>query len=238
MAFADVIFLTDEHRRQLLASRHFGKVEIIGNVPSPMTTSAIKRPRKSQFRVCYAGGIHEHRGLKVIARAVEPLEDVETVFAGWVPRKVDLDFIQSQRHLKYLGKLSYERSLELMASSDIILAFYDVALPINAMASSNKVFEAMSLKKPVITNRETTMADLVQKERCGILVPYGDVNALREAILKLQKNKKLRQRLGKQGWDAFVSKYNWPVMESRLLRKYEDLVGKNSSEKWSTYSPA
>ena len=82
----------------------------------------------------------------------------------------------------------------------------------------------MSVGRPVITNIETTMAPLVKAEQCGCLVPYGDVRALRDVIVALRDNPTLCAELGKNGYRAYNTKYNWGIMEQRLTRLYADLL--------------
>lgn len=218
----DMIVIADESRREFVRDVPEPRVTIIRNVPFG-TRFSVNGKRSRVLRLCYAGVIHEHRGLKLIAEATRSLEGVETVFAGWIPRAEDREFLKMQAHLRFTGKLRYEESLKLISSSDVVLALYDAAVPINAHASSNKVFEAMSLKKPVITNWETTMAPLVLKIGCGVLVPYGDVRALRDAIVRLQ-NRALREKLGQRGYRAFTREYNWSLMEQKLKTMYSSLI--------------
>lgn len=222
MRCVDFVIVADDHRRSLLGNIASGSVGVIMNVPPEnhfVTTSAEGRP----VRVCYAGVIHEHRGLRLIAEATKGLDGIEVQFAGWIPRTVDSDFIRSQAHIQYRGKLSYSESLELLSQSDIIMALYDPDLPINAMASSNKIYEAMSVKRPVITNMETTMARIIREEKCGCLISYGDVEGLRATIIRLRDNLEMRQRLGESGYKAFQEKYNWTIMEERLKNIYAHL---------------
>ncbi|MBI1807853.1 MAG: glycosyltransferase family 4 protein [Ignavibacteria bacterium] len=223
MRFADVVIVTDEYRKSLLSDRSQDAIQVIMNVPPTLKIDLGSRDT-SCFRVCYAGVIHEHRGLHIIAEAVRGLDGIETVFAGWIPRQIDYDYLTSRDDLRYVGKLPYEESLKLMAESDIILALYDPSLPINAIASSNKIFEAMSVSRPVITNIETTMARIVSEEQCGSLIAYGSPALLREEIVRLHDHPLLREQLGRNGYSAFCEKYNWNIMEKRLKSIYSRLL--------------
>lgn len=171
---ASAVTITDEHRRKRIGDISFRRVEVIMNVPAAVTLKLASRDHR-QFRICYAGNIHEHRGLPVIAKAQRDIKGVEVFFAGWITRPEDKAFLRQQPMITFLGKLSYEDSLSLIAGGDSSLALYDPSLPINVLGSSNKIFEAMSMRKPIITNRETTMAPIVEREECDLLVPYGDV---------------------------------------------------------------
>ncbi len=223
MRFADAIIVTDEFRKRFVPPALLGKTAVIMNVP-PLRLFPETTVLHGTVRLCMVGAIHAHRGLAFIAEATREIQDIEVIFAGWIPRHVDEDFLLAQPHLKYLGKLDYLHALETVRTSDIVLAMYDPALPINAAASSNKVFEAMAASRPVITNRETSMAAIVEEVGCGILVRYGDVEALRRSIVDLRDSPGIRARLGERGRMAFESRYNWEAMETRLTSLYDGML--------------
>jgi glycosyltransferase involved in cell wall biosynthesis len=137
---------------------------------------------------------------------------------------MDREFLEAQQHLRFLGKLDYADSLALIRGSHAVLALYDPRWPINRMASSNKVFEAMAAGRPVITNEETTMARIVRDEHCGCLVPYGDLAALRRSIESLRDTPAHRETLGMNGYQAFRERYHWGIMETRLKDLYGMLL--------------
>jgi len=224
MEWSDAVIMTDERRKASIGTPIGTPVEIVMNVPPDVPPPTGSR-RGDVLRLCYAGSIHEFRGLRSIAEAVRDAEGIETTFAGWIPRAQDERFLRSQSHLVYLGKISFERSLQLVVDSDVVLALYDPAIPINMLASSNKVYEAMAAARPVITNNETAMADIVREHDCGLLVPYGSVQQLREAVLLLRDQPQLRARLGANGLRVFQERYRWSIMEQRLLALYASLPG-------------
>ena len=81
----------------------------------------------------------------------------------------------------------------------------------------------MMCRKPIIVNDDTSMANIVREEKCGLIVPYGDVKTIKEAIIKLQNNPSLREELGENGRKAYDRKYSWTIMEKRLVLTYETL---------------
>lgn len=223
MRRADLILVTDDHRRNHIGKPGGVPVGVIMNVP-PLHEASDERPaRTGTVRICYAGVIHEHRGLRLIASAIDGLEGIETIFAGWIPRKIDEDFLQRQAKISYIGKLAYADALKFVGECDIVLALYDPSVPINRMASSNKVFEAMSVGIPVISNRETTMAEIIETVSCGIAVPYGDQPALSAAIAHLRDHPDLRHSMGANGRRSHRERFNWAIMEKRLLDLYAAL---------------
>lgn len=58
---------------------------------------------------------------------------------------------------------------------------------------SNKILEAMMCGLPVITN---IAQEFIHNTSCGIVVEYGNVNQIKQAIVSLKENPQLRKSLG------------------------------------------
>jgi len=67
------------------------------------------------------------------------------------------------------------------------------------------------------------MADLVRSEEIGIVVPYGDLAALRNALERLMLSPGLMDQAGRRGRALFESRYRWDIMQRRLLDAYAEL---------------
>jgi glycosyltransferase involved in cell wall biosynthesis len=85
----------------------------------------------------------------------------------------------------------------------------------------NKLFEAMMCGIPIITNVAT---EIVNETQCGIIVDYNNIDHIRETIVNLRDNPDLRKKLGENGRNAFLQKYNWNAMEQRLFKIYQELL--------------
>ena len=129
--------------------------------------------------------------------------------------------IPSFSNVKYVGVLPYKRALELQASADAIPVLVDPNLPMSRTVMPNRLFEAMMLGVPVITN---VLTDAVGNIGCGVVVRYGDVNEIKDAILYLKTNPRTKMEMGYRGRAAFQHKYNWDKLEEKLLRVYEKVL--------------
>lgn len=112
--------------------------------------------------------------------------------------------------------------MDLETSCDVMIALCDVCLqPIYNLGMANKILEAMMCGLPVITN---IAQEFIHNTSCGIVVEYGNVNQIKQAIVSLKENPQLRKSLGENGRKAFLQKYNWTNMEEKLYTIYEDLL--------------
>ena len=83
----------------------------------------------------------------------------------------------------------------------------------------------MMCTKPIIVSDGSSMAEIVRKEQCGLIIPYNDSKSLQNAILLLKENLQLRENLGANGRSAYERSYGWHIMEGRLIASYEALSG-------------
>lgn len=87
------------------------------------------------------------------------------------------------------------------ASQATVLAAWDRALlgvapSVGAETFGNVVTEAMSRGRAVVGSRLGGIVDIIEDERCGLLVPPGDAEALAAAMQRLLDDPDLRARLG------------------------------------------
>jgi glycosyltransferase involved in cell wall biosynthesis len=219
--FVDHLFLVDESRYEQVKGSKIKKLSYIYNTPEDCYNKNLK-PNNNKKILFYAGVLHEARGLNHVIKALTRIDDVKLVFAGSGPLKSKIEEISRiNNKFNYLGVISYEEVIKNTAKSDIIFAFYDPKIGNNKYASPNKLFEAMMLAKPIIVNDGSSMSKIVEKYNCGIIVPYGDVNAMIKAIIELKNNPQLCDKLGKNGRKAYENEYSWDIMKNRLINDYK-----------------
>jgi len=61
-------------------------------------------------------------------------------------------------------------------------------------------------------------------EETGLLVPPGDVAALREALTRLLDDAGLRRRFGEAGRQRIAEHFTWQRFADETLRAYEDAL--------------
>lgn len=226
--FTDVLFLVDESRYEEVKGAQINKLVYIYN--SPPDYFDVKQRKESrnagtEITIFYAGIISKLRGLQYMIKAVQDLDDVRLIMSGSVCDKelIEKSILQYGK-IQYLGWLpSYGDVLKKTLEADVLFRFSDPKIPKTKYESPNKLFEAMMFGKPIIVSDDSSMADIVRKKNCGLVVPYGDVGAIKEAVIKLKNDSSLYRKLGASGRKAYEDKYNWAIMERRLLDVYNDI---------------
>ena len=222
--FADALCMVDKTRYEQVRGAKIKRIEYIYNSPEDCFKPGAELAPASEINIFYAGYLDESRGLEEVINAVSKLADVKLTFAGTGPvRDVIEHNLAKLPNLQFMGQISYEEVIKRELAADILFAFYDPKIPSNKYASPNKLFEAMMCAKPIIMNEGVTACEIVTEEKCGLIVPYGDVAAIKEAVLSLKNNPELRRTLGENGRKAYENRYSWDIMRKRLIDIYDEI---------------
>jgi glycosyltransferase involved in cell wall biosynthesis len=228
VALSDALIVCSKERLSLYDGVSLKRYEIIGNfadlgsVPFDRLRSRYLDQDRKTFRLVYSGIIRPNRGIVETAQAIRDLDDVEFVVAGRIADRRVFDAIMQFPQVKYHGQLEFDKSLSLEGSADVLPVFYESGGHHRfSGVAPNKLYEAMMLGIPIITN----LAHVLQDARCGIFAKYADVAAIRRAVLYLKEHPDMRRKMGEYGRHAFEKTYNWQFMENRLLALYGCLMG-------------
>jgi len=228
IGFADVLFLVDESRFEEVDGAHIKQLYYVYNSPidcvAKLQAAGIaSRVSAGEMVIFYAGAMHRSRGLNYMFDAVSGVEGVRLKVAGPITdnERVLEDLNHVGRKAQYLGFLpSYDDVIRETLKADLLFRFEDPEMPKTKYASPAKLFEAMMCGKPIIVSDESAMANIVRKERCGLVVPYGDVPALTDALKTCRSDPSLRAEFGNNGRQAYEERYSWAIMEERVLSGY------------------
>lgn len=216
---ADLVILPDLASRARLSTEPRRLIEVM-NVPEEQN---VTRSPHDRFTVFYGGNIAKDRGLPGLVRACEATGAV-LIVAGRGPDEAELlPLIESSPNAVFLGHVSHDEIVRQTASADVIPALYDPSVPINRLASPNKLYEAMMCGVPTLVADGTRMADIVRSERVGVVVPYGDNGAIRRALETLMLSPDGCAELGSRGRRLYEERFRWGIMRERLTAAYRDL---------------
>ena len=227
MRFADAVVIVDESRIKELDGIPNDNIVVIYNSPPDFLRKfKISNLQKSDiFTIFYAGLLNEGRAIDKVIASIKDMENVKLVIAGYgiQVKKTKKRAAEDPKKVQFIGKISYTDVLERSFSADLLFSLYDPMLPLHKFASSNKLFEAMMCGKAILVNGGTSMADIVRKYNCGIVVNSQDISEIQNVIIKLKNDTQLCKQLGENGRKAYEEKYNWRIMEKRLINVYKKI---------------
>jgi glycosyltransferase involved in cell wall biosynthesis len=234
MQFADAIIIVDPSRLGQIRRDDTSGVEVIYNTPRDDAVFRVRNDSGKDaghpgLKIFYAGVLTPDRDFETIIQAAREIGGIEVEFAGFGYYADHVRELSAREScVSYLGTIPHNEVIDKTLQADLLFAFYNPAVPNNRYASPNKIFEAMMCAKPILVSEGTAMAGIVRQENCGIVVPYGDLEATKNALLALRNTPGLLKNLGDNGRKAYESRYNWKIMEGRLLDLYKKLVPDDS----------
>ena len=161
------------------------------------------------FTVYAMGYLMKIRGVELLLNASIKLPNVNFLMAGVVHQDDLMKRIETTKNVDYRGFLKPEDALKLCFESDVIFTFYDPVSEINRKAASNKWFDAMMAKKPILVNEELERSSWVLEHDMGYTCPYGDVKALTDIIEHIRIHPEEASEKGKNGRTLFEQGYSW-----------------------------
>jgi glycosyltransferase involved in cell wall biosynthesis len=91
--------------------------------------------------------------------------------------------------------------------------------------------EAMAYGRPVVATVVGGLLDAVEDEVTGLLVPPGDVKALRAAIERLLGDAELRRRLGGVARARAKERFSWAAATEATIEAYRDALQSHSDSR-------
>lgn len=162
-----------------------------------------------------------HRYLiEAIPLVLKEFPDTKFVLVGRGPLKEVLE-----KQVQNAGISNNVVFLGLRDDIPELTAMFDlVVLPSLSEGLPSVLLEAMALKKAVVATPVAGIPEVVLDGITGILVPPRDSSALARAIIKLLKDKELREKMGQQGYERVKNYFNYPRMIKELDAMYNQLI--------------
>jgi glycosyltransferase involved in cell wall biosynthesis len=179
---------------------------------------------RESVRLLYAGTWLDQRGIFYIRdalRNVAPqIPGLTMTFAGCgVPTEEIQRFFGSELADRIMVRpvVAAERMQELYAEHDIFL------FPSLVEGLPLVLLEAMATGMPVITTDTCGMADVVEHEFNGLLIPPANAAAIEEGILRLASSVELRKKLGEASRET-MKRYTWERAARQLEALYRHVL--------------
>ncbi|WP_082118880.1 glycoside hydrolase family 99-like domain-containing protein [Pseudomonas veronii] len=128
---------------------------------------------------------------------------------------------QLPENIKFLGYR--ESPKQAMAEINVLLN-----LSLFAESFGRTVAEAMSAKRPVIAYEWGALSELVQHDKNGYLVPFGDVKSVSDHVRKFVSDRSLISKLGNGGFKYITGHFSHDVLYNKLSSAFSSI--KKSAE--------
>jgi glycosyltransferase involved in cell wall biosynthesis len=97
-------------------------------------------------------------------------------------------------------------------------------LPSEYEAFGLVLLEAMACEKPCVATNVGGVPEVIDKDKIGVLVEYGNSDQLANAIVDLLGDENKRKNMGRAGRERVKANFTWPKIVDQLERIYKDIV--------------
>ena len=193
--------------------------EIIQNI------NKVKNSKGYQY-ICYVGGIAKIRGIKQLVQALELTRNrvVLHLAGNFSPSSFEheLKALSGWRHVNYLGFVNKDILMSKYSNKLGIIPFLN--LPNNTHAQPNKMFEYMSYKLPIACSNFNLWRNIVENNHCGKTFNPSDPGSIADTIDYIIDHSEESKKMGENGYQAVITKYNWNIEEQKLFSFYQKIL--------------
>lgn len=232
LSYGDAIIVTGEKLKEATVRYRRVEREKLFSIPLGVYAifgkSAKKETTEEVNTILFFGKIYPYKGLDYLIKA-EPIiskeiADIKIIIAG-----KGEDFSKYKRMMRSQKKfeiynyyVSFEEAAELFQRASVVV------LPYIRGSQSGVVSTAYAFGKPVITTKVGSIPEIVENRKTGIIVPPRDVNALSNAIVKLLRNKELREEMRRNIQKKVEKELSWERIAKETVGVYRLVLQKRS----------
>jgi glycosyltransferase involved in cell wall biosynthesis len=231
------IFTVIKERKNQLINQRFdsSKISVLSNTVDikyflkiPIQSNIINK-YKGKFVILYVGGFGVHRGLETLIKAIDLIkENIENLFLVLVGGKfLEISYLKKvcnqleiEKFVEFIGWTNFDKIPSYITISEICIIPHkknghtDTTIP-------HKLFQYMLFGKPVISSDCAPLKRIIHETESGISVNSGDPKAIARAIITIYNNPNFSKKLGMNGKDAVLKRFNWEKSEQTLLKIYQ-----------------
>lgn len=233
-----VVVVTEDAKQELVDRVGVNKDKIIV-VPNTIRTSFFEgnealpisfNKQPEDFIVLYLGDTGTRRGLKTVVDGIINIEKEEKI--------KNIKFVIVGKESRYLEKMIHEYNLQkqvvLMGWQNdktfrSWIEISDVCVsPLHRnihhdTTYANKIFQYMSMGKPVLVSDATAQKKVVEQHGSGLVHVAEDVKDFTDKLLTLYHDKTLRDSLGTKGASFIKNHFTWDKTSEQLINLYKNL---------------
>lgn len=225
---ADLVIFSDSYRASIFEreARLRTKTEIVMNCPTTIPSVPISNLSHTLSElglshkqvVCYLGSIGFNQGLVEVAKSMYlwPKDAIFILIGPYhqkIKKKIEVEsrLANVGNRVLFLGSKPHEEALSLAAGSDIGLSVIQPNTKnlLYSAGAVNKRFEYMALGLPQVTNAGIGVADIIEKNDCGVCVDPKSPEQIGKAILNLLKNPEKRHAMSLNARSSHLSEFNY-----------------------------
>jgi len=232
-----VIVVTPEAKQDLLSSSSKTGKDII-SVPNSVEidrfkayeiNNEISNKYENKFVILYLGNTGLRRGTELAVKSVKKMLNIgmENFLLLLVGGSRDNQFLKNlidsegvQNYVEMTGWQDENLFPSYLKNADVCISplkknrHHDTTY-------ANKIFQYMCYAKPVVGSNCDAQETVIKDASCGLIHEAGNTDDFVQKIKQIYDDPDLREQMGKSGYEALQSKYDWKIMQKNLINLYE-----------------
>ena len=201
-----------------------GVESVFRRLPAEVVQDWRSQYARSPEEICLlnVGSTHQNKNIPTVLKVVKAIADKEIPVRLW---KVGDDFIAEQKqfikdnalepYISFVGKPDLEGLIRFYNAADVLLA------PSLYEGFGLTILETMTCGTPVITSNVSSLPEVAGD--AAVLVEPTDVNAITEAVLRIDRDSAFREDLIIKGLSR-CKEFTWRKTAEQVARVYEQIV--------------
>lgn len=230
MTNVDQLVVMNEAVRRIAIERGVDpdKIHLAPNAVNTESFQPLEPPRNDVFTVGYLGSFQDYEGLHDLVDAAKLLyaQDIPVRFL-LVGDGLQLNPVKSYIHAKGLdeifeltGRIPHDEVIGQYQRMDL-LVYPRRSTGATETITPLKPFEALALAKPIIVSDVHPLVEIAGDNERALIFENGNVHALADAVIQLQRNPEQRSQLGAVGREWVVKHRNWDAVVRTFTRAYD-----------------
>lgn len=192
--------------------------------------TAIIKKYKDNFVILYLGDTHVRRGLltaiKAVVKLKEQIPTIKLVIVGKNTTdyilKAEVERLQITDFVDFEGWQNVSLFPSYIEVSNICISPLRRNIQ-HDVAYANKLFQYMSLSKPLLVSSAIAQKNLIEKINGGLVHEAQNVADFEDKVLTLYNNPTLREELGENGENFVKNEFTWDKTSEELIDLYNNL---------------
>ncbi|MFC1870792.1 glycosyltransferase family 4 protein [Chloroflexota bacterium] len=203
------------------------------NYPMLSFSKSSSEVKYSRPTLIYVGRITQPRGMWELVESIRLLkpkyDNILLSLVGLInPVSLEeqlgklLQQFSLQQNVQLVGKVKHDEIYAILPRCHIGMAILH-PIPNYLESLPTKLFEYMAAGLPVVASNFPLWKDIVEGNNCGVTVDPLNSNEIAKAVEYLIEHSYEARKMGQNGRNAVIEKYNWETESRKLLDLYKDL---------------
>ena len=176
--------------------------------PEMMLTSSIREQNNHEKKILFVGRLFKEKGVDLLIKAFSKVKSharLQIVGDGWEKGRLVIlaQDLEISHRVDFLGFKSGQELASFYAQCDLFVMPSIWPEPFGMVG-----LEAGLFRKPVIAFNVGGVSDWLKDDVNGLLMKKADVNFLKEGIERVLSDDDLRFRLGENGYNVVLKRFN------------------------------